>query len=251
MIATAYLRAYIPASQVGPLPPHRDADRIDSITQNDRFLWKESLADDAFYAVWEGKQFACPRNVQVRMIEGILAFSNTYPSMPLLTEDERRAYSAELNRLRSESNHARGHILSSAWHVPLRWFSAFRSSERELYEEANGTSIRYRTSAGDAIDRVHWAKTVLEGAGFADPVVERVGDLERWVSDFSADTMIELDYGSAAHAFPDAELVFDESADEVRTSLLALETGDFAASRDAYELVARRWAAAQSSIFSN
>jgi len=251
MIATAYLRAYIPASQVGPLPPHREADRVGSITQNDRFLWQESLADDAFYAMWEGKQFACPRNVQVRMIEGILAFSNTYPAMPLLSEDERKGYNAELNRLRSESNYARGHILSSAWHVPLRWFSAFRASEREMYEGAKGTSIRYRTSAGDAIDRVHWARTVLEGAGFTDPVVERISDLERWISEFSADTMIELDYGSTAHTFPDAELVFDESADEVRTSLLALEAGDFAASRESYETVARRWAAAQSSIFSN
>ncbi|GMQ97957.1 MAG: hypothetical protein BMS9Abin17_0461 [Acidimicrobiia bacterium] len=251
MIGTAYLRAYISASQLGPLPPHREVDRIGAITQNDRFLWEESLADDAFYAMWEGKQFACPRNVQVRMIEGILAFSNTYPTMPLLSEDERIEYNAELGRLRSTSHHARGHILSSAWHVPLRWFSAFRSSEREVYDGVKGKSVRYRTSAGDAVDRVRWAKTVLEGAGFADQVIERVGDLERWISEFSADTMIELDYGSAARTFPDAELVFDESADEVRTSLLALEAGDFAASRNAYETVARRWAAAQSSIFSN
>jgi len=245
------MRAYVSASRLGPLPPHREADRVRVITQNDRFLWEESLADDAFYATWEGKQYACPRNVQVRMIEGILAFSNTYPAMPLLSEEERKEYNAELHRLRSESNHAQGHILTSAWHVPLRWFSAFRSTEREVYDGVNGKSIRYRTSSGDAIDRVHWAKTVLEGAGFADQVIERVGDLERWIAQFSADTMIELDYGSAAGTFPDTELIFDESASEVRASLLALEAGDFAASRDAYETVARRWAPAQSSIFSN
>ncbi|MCL1595550.1 MAG: hypothetical protein M3132_14475 [Actinomycetia bacterium] len=251
MIGTAYLRAYIPASQLGPLPPHRELDRMRLITQNDRFVWDEPLTDDAFYAMWEGKQYACPRNVQVRMIEGILAFANTYPMMPLLSEDERGEYNRELSRLRSESAYARGHILSSAWHVPLRWFSAFRASDRELYDGVRGKSIRYRTSAGDAIDRVHWAKNVLDGAGFAEQVVERVSDLERWIAEFSADTMIELDYAAVARTFPDAELVFDESADEVRTSLLALESGDFGGSRDAYEKVARRWASAQSSIYSN
>ena len=251
MIGTAYLRAYLPASRIEALPPHRVIDRSGFITQNERFMWEEALSDDALYTMWHGTQYACPRNVRVRMIEGILAFTNTYPSMPLLTEDERRGYKTELSRLRRESVHSRSHILSNAWHVPLRWFAAFRATDREVYDSLLGKSIRYRTAAGDAIDRVQWARNVLDGAGFADQVVDRIRDLERWIAEFSADAMIELDYASVARTFPDAELVFDESADDVRASLLALEADEFPASRDAYMNVAHRWAAAQSYTLSN
>ncbi|MCL1597905.1 MAG: hypothetical protein M3094_01880 [Actinomycetia bacterium] len=251
MIGTAYLRAYLPGSRIGPLSPHRTADRSEFMTQNDRFMWEEDLSDDAFYTVWHGTQYACPRNVRVRMIEGILAFANTFPAMPLLSEDERRAYKTELNRLRRETGHSRSHILSNAWHVPLRWFAVFRSTDREVYDAESGTSIRYRTAAGDAIDRLGWARNVLDGAGFAEQVVDRVRHLERWIADFSVDAMIELDYATVARSFPDAELVFDESADDVRASLLALEADDFEASREAYTRVAQRWAATQSFTLSN
>lgn len=251
MIGTAYLRAYLPASRIASLPPHRPTDRSDFITQNERFMWDEDLSDDAFYTVWRGTQYACPRNVRVRMIEGILAFTNTFPAMPLLSEDERRAYKTELDRLRRETTHSRSHILSNAWHVPLRWFAAFRATDREIYDTVAGTSIRYRTASGDAIDRLGWARNVLDGAGFAEQVVDRVRHLERWIAEFSADAMIELDYAMVARSFPEAETVFDESADDVRASLLALEVGDFEASRDAYTRVAHRWAATQSYTLSN
>jgi hypothetical protein len=185
------------------------------------------------------------------MVEGILAFARTYPMMPTITESQRNEYLLELNRLRRETPHSRSHILSSAWHVPLRWFTAFRSTERELYEGSRGTSIRYRATVGDAIDRVQWARTVLDNAGFQEQVVERVHDLEQWLAGFTADALVELDYGAVSASFPEGDLVFDESADDVRTSLLALEADDFEGSREAYERVARRWANPQSYTYSN
>ncbi len=251
MIATAYFRAFVSASELGPLPPFRDEDRVGFITQNRQFIWEEPLSDDAVFTTWQGRQYACPRNVQVRMVEGILAFAHMNPAMRLLSESERRGYKAELDRLRRGSAHGGSHILSSAWHVPLRWFSAFRASDREVYEDGNATSIRYRTSTGDAIDRVRWATSVLTGAGFPELVVDRVRGLERWISEFSADSMVELDYAAVAGYFSEADLVFDDSADDIRASLLALEAGDFDASRDAYQKVALRWSAAQSYLLSN
>jgi len=214
-------------------------------------MWEEPLTNDGFYTEWNSKQYICPRNIRVRMIEGILAFARTYPMMPTITESQRNEYMVELNRLRRETPYSKSHILSSAWHVPLRWFTAFRSTEREMYERYGSQSIRYRASVGDAIDRVRWARTVLDGAGFAEQVVERVEDLERWLSGFTADALVELDYGAVAASFPGGDLVFDESADDVRTSLLALEADDFEASREAYERVARRWANPQSYTYSN
>lgn len=219
--------------------------------QNSRFIWDVPLTSDGFYTEWNSNQYVCPRNVRVRMIEGILAFAKTYPMMPTITETQRDEYMLELSRLRRQTPYSKSHILSSAWHVPLRWFTAFGSKERELYDASGRPSIRYRATVGDAIDRVRWARTVLDSAGFAEQVVGRVDDLERWLAGFTADALVELDYGAVAASFPEGDLAFDESADDIRTSLLALEADDFDASRDAYERVARRWATPQSYTYSN
>ena len=250
MIRTAYLRAYFPTTSAVALPPHR-VEPVRKLTQSEHFIWQESTVDDAVYTVWNDTQFVCPRNTRLRMLESILAFSKTHPGLPLLSDEDKRAYIAELAALRSASRHSQGFILSSAWHVPLRWFSAFTTSERDVYDAGDFTSVRYRTSLGGAIDRVHWAADVLDASGFSDGVVDRVKDLEGWLADFSPDSMVELDYAATARGFSAADLAFDESADDIRSSLLSLERGDFEASGDAYERVARRWADPQSYTFSN
>jgi len=190
MIKTAYFRTYLPAIRVGALPPARGHNSEQTVMQDGTFMWTESTTDDALFTVWQGEQFACPRNTRIRMIEGVLAFTRTYPAMPVVGEIERLKLVAELSKLRNASSLSRSYILSSPWHVPLRWFSAFAPSERELYETPEGPSIRYRTSIGEAIDRVHWSATVLANAGFPEQVIERVVDLERWLIEYSADSSL-------------------------------------------------------------
>lgn len=215
------------------------------------FLWQESTANDAIYTTWQGSQYLCPRNTRLRMVEGILAFTKTNPGLPLLSEAERLGFVAELAVLRQASAHARSYILSSAWHVPLRWFSAFTQPEREIYDLDGHSSIRYRTSVGEAIDRVHWAGSVTAAAGFAEPVVARLQNLEDWLVGHEPECMIELDYGQTALEFSEGTLAFDESADDIRQSLLALEASDYETSGEAYQRVAMRWADAQAYTFSN
>jgi hypothetical protein len=242
---------YLPSVAVVGLPPHRAGETNRRLIKTDTFIWQEPTADDAIYTTWNGAQYVCPRNTRLRMIEGILAFSKSNPVFPLLSDDDKRDYIAELAALRRASRHSKGFILSSAWHVPLRWFSAFKDTERVVYDAGQYSSIRYRTSLGEAIDRVHWAADVLDASGFSDGVVERVRDLEKWLAEFGPDSMLELDYGETAQGFSEAELALDESAADVRSSLLALELGDYQSSGDAYERVARRWADPQSYTFSN
>ncbi|MEN8114091.1 MAG: hypothetical protein ABFS21_06855 [Actinomycetota bacterium] len=249
MIETAYLRVYV----VGDEPDaarHVDADdRSMKLRSDGRFIWGESLSEDAFVAEWSGTRYVCPRNTRLRMIEGVLAFSGSYPNLPLITEDEREAFKAELSDLRAADR--RSHILASPWHVPLRWFGVFSESEREIYERGSGLGIRYRTGLGEAIDRASWAVRVLEGAGFPGPVVGQVRDLERWLAEFPVSAMLELDYASVADRFSDGDLTLDESATDVRESLEALESGDGDASRRAYGRVAGRWADRQALTFTN
>jgi len=251
VIRTAYLRIYLPAERVGPWPSHTPSARARVVRASDHFVWDEPLGDDAFTVEWRGRRYLCPRFPRLRMLEGLLAFSNAFPGLPLVPEGLVDAYAAELAELKSSSPDARSYILSSPWHVPVRWFAAFHPDDREVYESGHGPSIRYRTAVGDAVDRVLWASAVLRRAGFADPVVEQVRGLERWLAEFSVDAMVELDYAGVAAWFDADELAFDESAAEVRKSLEALERGDYEEAGEFYTTVAARWAPAQAVAFSN
>ena len=249
MISTAYLRVYIEDDGTA-VERRADTVTLDTPIHSDgRFVWNEPIREDAFTAEWNGRSYVCPRNARLRMIEGVLAFSGTYPRIPLLTEDERESFKSELASLRARDR--RSYILTSPWHVPLRWFGAFSPTEREIFDRPEGLGIRYRTALGEAVDRVDWAVRVLDGAGFSDPIVDQVRDLERWLAEYDATAMLELDYGTVASHFPDGDLTFDESALDVRESLEALERGDAAASRTAYTRVAARWASRQALTFSN
>lgn len=251
MIKTTYLRVYLPAERAGSWPAHTDGSGRPSIYTSDRFVWDESLIEDALTVEWNGAIYLCPRFPRLRMLEGLLAFSNSFPMLPLLSEGERSGYVDELAEIRDRSPRARSHILASPWHVPLRWFVAFQPSDREIYDRRDGISIRYRTGVGEAVDRVSWAARVLDDAGFSDPVVEQVRDLEQWIAEFPADALIELDYADVADLFSDGEVTFDESAVEVRNSLEALERGDMDEAGEAYMSVAGRWAQRQALTFSN
>ncbi len=249
MISTAYLRVYVEADGADEMPLAESGRRGAPIQSDGRFIWDEPLREDVFSATWNGVGYVCPRNARLRMIEGALAFSATYPRIPLIDDDERESFKSEVAGLRSADR--RSHILTSPWHVPLRWFGAFNPTEREIYDRPYGLSIRYRTDLGEAVDRIDWAVRVLGGAGFSDPVIDQVRDLERWLADFPAGSMLELDYGTVADHFPDGDLTFDESASDVRESLEALERGDGEASRIAYARVAQRWAGRQALTFAN
>ncbi len=249
VISTAYLRVYL-AGDGGELVPYVESGADERVVRSDgRFVWDEPMTEDAFVTTWNGAPYVCPRYTRLRMVEGVLAFSGSFPKIPLVTEDEREALKDELAVHRAADR--RSHILASAWHIPLRWFGAFGPTEREIYDRADGIGIRYRTALGEAVDRVGWAVRVLDGAGFPSPVIEQIRDLERWLAEFPAGSMLELDYATVADDLTDGDLTFDESAADVRESLEALERGDGAASRSAYKRVARRWAGRQALTFIN
>lgn len=251
MIATAYLRVYIPSIEAAGLPPHRDMNTEGVLTVDKDFVWSEATTDDAIFTMWQDVQYACPRNTRLRMLEGVVALTKQHPDSSLISDKQHFLAVTELSRLKRASAISRSFILSSAWHVPVRWFSAFEASEREVYTDDAITSIRYRTSIRDAIIRVKWAASVLGNAGFPEGPILHIRELEEWLVGFPTGAMVELDYGRVATLFNPDDLVFDESVGDIRDSLVALEMGDSVRSGEGYQRVVRRWASPQAYTFSN
>jgi len=168
MAKAAYLRMYMPAEQVGYFPEYvRAANGGRVMTRGAFGIWGEVPRDDAFITTHNGRRFVCPRFPRLRMLEGLVAFRNAYPGLTAsLLVPERLADAAvrELESIQATGG-VRSHILTSPWHVPLRWFSAFSPDEREIIgDDDQGLSIRYRTLQGDALPRLRRVVDVLDEA---------------------------------------------------------------------------------------
>ena len=224
------------------------------MTVADFGVWEESLREDAFRAEWDGRGWVCPRYPRLRMLEGLLAFRNSYSGMVASALAPERVVvraAAELEALYTRDPEARSHILTSSWHVPLRWFVAFSPDERDLIEANGSNSIRYRTGLPTARARLEDAIATLDDVGFEDTIVDQVRDVESWLGGFPNDAMVELDYATVAGLFSDGDLAFDESAADINASLDALREGDLSTAGTHYATAATRWSHAQSMTYAN
>ncbi len=256
MAIAAYLRVYVPADRIdepglSAAVPMRSRRLLINGTYG---VFEESLRDDAFMIQIDGREFVCPRTARLRMLEGVLAFRNAYqgPTATMLVPEAAAERAArELHRIQDRHPGMRSHILTSAFSVPLRWFSAFDPTERALIEIDGITSIRYRTRVREAVPRLRRTVEVLDSAGFDEVVIDPVEELLAWIDAFSGDSVLELDYGGVATLFSSAELAIDESAADVAASLDALEAEDYDLAGEHYSEAASRWAHAQSLAYAN
>jgi len=254
MVHAAYLRVYTRQRADDDLPAYTAPVKAGIVTEGDFGLWEESIREDALQLEFDGKTFVCPRRPRLRMLEGLLAFHHSFPGMTgsmLVPEDIVRRAAAELEAIYENQPSARSHILTSAWHVPLRWFAAFRPDQREIVTTEAGTSIRYRATRSDVSDRLERTVEILQTAGFDESIVAPVEGLVSWLSEFAKDSVVELDYGTVAQLFDDGDLVLDETAADVTSSIEALAAGDLDRASDHYALAAGRWAEAQARVYSN
>jgi len=189
------------------------------------------------------------------MLESVLAVRAGHVSSVadvLVPEPVAEAASRELAALRRRAPRARSFILTSPWHVPLRWFAMASPAERDDYEDVEGyPSVRYRTSMETARERMRRTADVIRGADFAPPIVEAVESLVGWLEEFNDNAMVELDYGTVARLFDPAYLAGDDSVEHVNASLQALARSDFDAAESHYMIVAGRWALAQALMISS
>lgn len=251
MIKAAYLRVYEPSNAFGA-ETARPEERLREVSEYG--LMSESLNDGVLVATWNDARYVCPRFPRLRLLEGLLGFRNAYPGLTaelLIPEEVAERAAAELEALQDRDPDAKSHILSSPWHVPLRWFSAFDPSERIVKDDDGATAVLYRTTIAQADERLTRALVTLQNAGFQDAVIDQVQELYNWVADFDDDCLIELDYGGVAELFSDGALVLDETATDIQSSLSALDAGNLDEASDHYAKAAARWAHAQSLTYMN
>lgn len=212
------------------------------------------MSEDAFVAEWQGRRFLCPRTPRLRMLEGVLAVRHAYTHLgagAVIPERVAMAARAELEKLHAESPSLRSHILTSAWHVPIRWFVPFLTASKEVVGASASVSVRYRCDQRAAMANLDWAVEVLSDVEPMELVVSEVRELRRWLGEFPTTSMVELDYGSVASMFSETDLVMDDSVDQIRGALHALERGNVASAVHRYSRVMTRWAPSSAISASN
>jgi hypothetical protein len=203
------------------------------------------MSDDAFVADWRGRRYLCPRTPRLRMLEGVLAVRHAYTNLgsgAVIPERVAVAARAELERIHEESPSLRSHILTSAWHVPIRWFVPFLTATKEIVGGPTMVGVRHRCDQRVAMASLDWAVEVLSGVEPMEHVVNEVRELRRWLGEFPTTSMVELDYGSVASLFSETDLVMDDSAELIKGALLALERGNAASALRKYHRAVTRWA---------
>jgi len=257
MTAAAYLRVYLPEETLlgeGLVLPETDHEPLGALRAATGVgLIRGSLRDDLLVVESSGKRYGCPRRPLLRAMEGLLAFRAAYAGVggELLVPETVAQKAAEHLEAIYQQPLARSYILTSAWHVPLRWFSAFDPTERELIEVEGRRSIRYRTLQREAAGRLDEVVGVLRDVGMEGGVVSEVEELAEWVDGHPEDALLELDYGSVARLFDEADLLLDESSSDVWESITALAANDWETASAHYVAVAMRWAGPMAVAFSS
>jgi hypothetical protein len=202
------------------------------------------LEERAFIRRIDDRVFVCPWRTRLRMLTSLLAFRGVVPEEvadAFVPEEEAQRAARELATIDEEMPEIRSHILQANWHVPLRWFGAFEDTERILVEDKAGLRLRYETTTRKARARLRHTLEILEGSQMDEGVTTAVRELLDWLSVFSDDGLVELDYGSVARMFDDEELLADRSAAELWQCLAALEQGDPQRAGLIFATLSERW----------
>jgi hypothetical protein len=195
-----------------------------------------------------GRWYGCASRNRLRVLAAMLSLRETAPAEvaeALVPEMAARRAARELARIRRRDPRALPTMLESPWHVPVRWFVLFSDMERVVAERDDGSfTLTYWTPIEKARRRAQRGAAILE-RGDLRPVAAMVREMDDWLSSFSLDSAVELDYADVALASSWNDLDEDHSARDVQESIDALEQGEIEAAGELYRSVAGRWAEAK------
>src|SRR5437762_3412772 len=169
------------------------------------------LPDEAYVMETDETLLVCPWNLRIRVAEAALTARDGVPSVladafvpPIFAGlaktvvEDWRSGSRVLER-----GLPRVHEQVATWGVPLRWFVFVDLSERELSLRAGRRVLRYRTEIAKARRRAHRAHSVLRRTLGEAPITLAVEETARWLEEFHARSIVELDYGGLVNLLSD------------------------------------------------
>lgn len=190
-----------------------------------------------------GAVYVCPADLALRSWLAIADFveSTDAPIRRLFGGDESlKRTEAQYSTWRANSSGAVAHIRMATWGVPRTWFLLVAAAEREEYEQAGLPSARFRCPLPLARRRLAAARAVLTDMIDDEELSEELDDLDGWLSSFTEDTWLEVDYAGVAQLLG-AALRQDRSAAEIGAAVEALKRRDFAAAGESYGAFMERW----------
>lgn len=245
MTKTAFLRVYTRSDDGA-------SDPVPGFVKSYGML-SESTHDMDWVAEWEGNRVVCPRNLRLRVLESTVAFANSFQSMGsgIIPEAAAQAADRELKTYRTVHPEHRSHVLTSAWHVPVRWFTGFRPEQREVYDVNGVPYVRYRSGIRTVRQLLDRAVHALHEVGMVQGPTIEMTQLIAWLAPFPDDSMVELDYDQVSELFDPKDLVLEDSVALIQESVDALIAGDMMRAGELYGTVVTRWAHAYSVTFSS
>lgn len=179
--------------------------------------------------------FVCPLELRARSAAALVTFlGDAHPALKNVILDE-GGFTQEAIRARTKSaltdlSTSAAHTLSTTWTVPLPWFVLVDPEDRKLVlgsgRDDPKRELSWRTTLADAQHRAREAGDLLEQT-FGDSGPGRVlFETRRWLDNFHADSIVELDYGGLVQLFADPILEADTTAEEVHDILDALRSGN-------------------------
>ncbi|HEV2377640.1 MAG TPA: hypothetical protein VGS19_36450 [Streptosporangiaceae bacterium] len=221
----------------------------------------EGESRDAYVRWAEGVTYICPWQTRLR---SWLALSRLRAMAPSLVRSAFPAGAAEaavqdFASWQYQESSLRVYIQTSTWTVPFAWFLPFSTDERWLVLGAGGDpgeggqmtaagprTLVYATTMARARERACWALDVMRdtpGWTASDVMVTGLEQLQRWLGEFHAQGLVELDYGGLVHLLDNDALCADQSVVEVTAAVGALATGEREFAAAMYQRFASRWRA--------
>lgn len=213
----------------------------------------------------DGVPRLCPADLSSRAIAAVEELRASLDPVVLAALISERAVDEAARRLATHPSVGgrAPHVRSCAWHVPLAWFALFETGQR-LVERPDGdlpheqapeaerarpstrstaVAVRYLAPMADArrcLARALAAVRRLPTDLLPSSGLEALG---RWMEEFHARSVVELDFGGLVDLLPPAEFADDSSVAAVAAAIADLRAGATDPAAAGLVAVRDRWAA--------
>jgi hypothetical protein len=195
-----------------------------------------------------GEPLICPLDVRPRSAAALAGFLAT--NVPVLRSAAVAATELDVQEARDRANQVmsgldRGtvHVISSTWRVPLPWFALVEPEERRLVlGDSALRELSWRTSIAHARQRTARAYSATKNTMGEEGPAAVLRDTGRWLENFHAHSVVELDYGGLVDLLDDVALTEDSSVPDVHAIITAMEAGDATEMGSRYQKLREFWA---------